>query len=118
MEKKGDATVLETLNLFQAIGGLLFFFLMLFALDYYYGGRSEGYVALLGKQLDVGSNLVKNVKWDSGITYLVNGAMNLEGENVIAEKSSKGFFEQFKTSKIIIEKKNGRLKIYETKQEG
>ena len=114
MEKKGDATVLETLNLFQVLGGILFFVLMFFALDYYYGAGNSGYSLSLSEQLNLGGNLVKAIDWDSGITYQTNAGVYLNKENIDIEKTSTGLFNRAKGSKeIIVEKKEGGFKVYE-----
>ncbi len=114
MNKKGDATVLETMNLFQVIGGIFFFAMMMFALNQYYGAGSKGYALSLSQQLKLGSNLVKNIDSDSGIVYSVNSGVYLTEDNLDIKKTKAGIFDNLNGNKlIIVERKNNVFNIYE-----
>ncbi|MBI4155016.1 hypothetical protein HY498_02950 [Candidatus Woesearchaeota archaeon] len=113
MNKKGDAVVLETMNLFQVIGGFLFFLVMVFALNQVFGAESKGYALSVSEQLNLGKTLIKNADGDASIAYIVGNGVKITGDDVDLERTNTKIINNLGSKKLIIEKKGGRFIIYE-----
>lgn len=113
MDKRGDATVLQTMNMFQVIGGLFFVVVMIFALNQVTGAGSKSYALEIDQQLKLGKTLVGHANSDSSIVYLAGRGVKLEDSGIDKERTSLEIIKNFGSRRIVIEKRNEKFRIYE-----